>query len=84
MNVIKECHQCVYYPKCDEYPFDESGCNDFKDRSLFTEHTHGYWKGAGLGDYRCSECWDTVSGGNRFKYCPNCGAKMEVINQDDI
>ena len=38
---------------------------------------YGRWKGAGLGDYLCSACWERVSGGNRFKYCPNCGAKMD-------
>lgn len=31
------CADCIYYPKCDEYPFDESGCKDFKDRSCFVE-----------------------------------------------
>ena len=34
------------------------------------------WKGAGMGDYYCSLCQETVSG-NEFKYCPFCGAKMD-------
>lgn len=34
---MRKCEQCLYYPKCDEYPFDESGCKDFKDRSHFIE-----------------------------------------------
>ena len=34
------------------------------------------WKGAGLGDYSCSLCCETYSGGDSFNYCPNCGAKM--------
>lgn len=34
------------------------------------------WKGAGMGDYYCSLCQETVSG-NEFKYCPHCGAKMD-------
>lgn len=38
---------------------------------------HGRWKGAGIGDYRCSECWEVYSGGNEFTYCPTCGAKMK-------
>ena len=42
----------------------------------FVEVKHGRWKGAGLGDYLCSECWEVYSGGNDFNYCPNCGAKM--------
>lgn len=41
------------------------------------EGKYGRWKGAGLGDYLCSECWEVYSGGNEFKYCPNCGAKMD-------
>lgn len=36
---------------------------------------HGRWKGAGMGDYRCSLCDETVSG-NYYNYCPYCGAKM--------
>jgi len=32
--------------------------------------------------FYCSECgentWDTVMGKPRWKFCPNCGAKMEV------
>ena len=34
---MSKCEQCIYYPKCDEYPFDESGCKDFKDRNNFVE-----------------------------------------------
>ncbi len=33
------------------------------------------WKGAGMGDYYCSLCCETVSG-NRLRYCPGCGAQM--------
>lgn len=36
----------------------------------------GRWKGAGMGDYRCSICDETVSG-NSYKYCPYCGARMD-------
>lgn len=35
------------------------------------------WKGAGMGAYYCSLCQEEYSGGNRFHYCPNCGAKMD-------
>ena len=42
------------------------------------EQKRGYWKGAGMGDYLCSSCWEVYSGGNRFNYCPNCGAKMDT------
>lgn len=39
---------------------------------------HGRWKGAGMGDYMCSLCATVVSG-NRYHYCPNCGAKMDEV-----
>lgn len=28
---MSKCEQCLYYPHCAEYPFDESGCDCFKD-----------------------------------------------------
>lgn len=37
----------------------------------------GRWKGNGMGDYRCSECWSVYSGGDEFEYCPHCGAYMK-------
>jgi len=33
------------------------------------------WKGAGMGDYYCSLCCETVSG-NRERRCPKCNALM--------
>lgn len=36
-KAMAACKDCIYFPKCDEYPFDESGCKDFKDRSRFVE-----------------------------------------------
>ena len=41
-----------------------------------SEKRKARWKGAGLGDYYCSLCNETYSGGDTFKYCPNCGAQM--------
>ena len=34
---MSKCEGCLYWPKCEEYPFDESGCDDYKDRSRFVE-----------------------------------------------
>lgn len=42
---------------------------------------HGRWKAAGMGDYMCSLCAEVVSG-NRYHYCPNCGARMDLIGED--
>ena len=42
------------------------------------EVVHGRWIDAReyCGDYMCSNC-DALYGTNKFKYCPNCGAKMD-------
>lgn len=31
------CDECIYWPKCGEFPFDESGCDDFKHKTNFPE-----------------------------------------------
>lgn len=42
---------------------------------------HAHWKGkplAGFTTVRCSACNSCFSGNSgRWKYCPNCGAKMD-------
>ena len=67
-------------------PYDRygKGFNDCLDQVLdaveekdLVELRYGRWKGAGMGDYLCSECWEVYSGGDKFTYCPNCGAKMD-------
>ena len=45
-------------------------------QALKSEPRHGRWKGAGMGDYMCSLCAMVVSG-NRYHYCPYCGARMQ-------
>lgn len=45
-----------------------------------------YWEKYSIGKgiyYRCSECLYNLSyTDNKTNYCPNCGAKMEVKNND--
>ena len=43
------------------------------------EVVHGRWIDAReyCGDYLCSNC-DALYGTNKFNYCPNCGAKMDM------
>ena len=43
------------------------------------EVVHGRWIDAReyCGDYMCSNC-DALYGTNKFNYCPNCGAKMDL------
>ena len=36
------------------------------------------WKGAGMGDYECTNCWEVVSGGDKYNFCPWCGAYMKA------
>lgn len=38
------------------------------------------WKGEGMGDCRCSLCG--VVGKGWMNFCFNCGAKMEVVNDE--
>ena len=72
--MAKDCTKCIHNAVCKTAESCDgcvSGCKHFK------EEKRGRWKGAGLGDYLCSECWEQISGGDRFNYCPNCGAKMD-------
>lgn len=42
---------------------------------------HCDWIQTEYGDYRCSACnieWFLDDGAPEIKYCPNCGAKLEV------
>lgn len=47
------------------------------------EVERGKWEDDGYGWVRCSICRGAIAvarGGNRFNYCPNCGARM--VNDD--
>lgn len=39
---------------------------------------HGHWKPLGKYDRECSCCYGIVDVTN-FRYCPNCGAKMDEV-----
>lgn len=76
------CNDCIHNPACLEYGniLDPLGggviCDSFQSKKDFVKVKQAHWKGAGMGDYYCSLCLETVSG-NNFKYCPYCGAKMD-------
>lgn len=31
---MAKCEKCIYFPKCGECPFDESGCKDFVAKDI--------------------------------------------------
>lgn len=42
--------------------------------------SHGKWVGkpiAGYCNIRCSECGEIYYNNGKWKYCPNCGARMD-------
>ncbi len=55
-----------------------------RDDVSVVEGRHGYWIGKPLAGYctvRCSYCRVSFEGNSgRWKYCPNCGAKMDGVN----
>ena len=66
----------------------EFGCRNFISRADVQEIKHGEWKSFHskdtlYGAYYCSACGHgqdigmVVSLTTEFKYCPNCGAKMD-------
>ena len=70
---MRKCEQCLYYPKCDECPFDESGCDHFKDRSLFVE----------LPCRIGSDLW-WISSETHTVECIKGGVKGFVVKDDNI
>lgn len=59
------------YKYCNAYIYAFRAIN-----ACYRKQREARWKGAGLGDYYCSICNATYSGGNEYNFCPNCGAKM--------
>ena len=68
---------------CEECSYDDRfNCKLLYEAELlykvgYRKQKEGRWKGAGMGDYYCSLCNTTYSGGDEYNYCPNCGAKMK-------
>ena len=44
---------------------------------------HGRWVFGGDGCVICSRCNEEESNDNHRNYCPNCGAKMNNINEEN-
>lgn len=47
------------------------------------ENDHARWKGQGFGYYMCSLCNSVYGYSNKFKFCPNCGAIMDIDDEDE-
>ena len=62
------CTKCIHFEDCDTKE-NREGCYLGE-----TERT-ARWKGAGMGDYYCSLCCETVSGDRELR-CPKCNALM--------
>lgn len=79
------CQNCVHYPVCravDNQPCDE--CNQYAPPVR-----HGRW----IEDHdylKCPECsvmvkWDfTFFDIGDWNYCPNCGAKMDLEDENHV
>ena len=81
------------------YELWEQGWNDALDTVINEAPTvdaepvrHGYWTNisisvTGNSSAECSLCGtvvhDTFADVNRINYCPNCGAKMDDVEEDD-
>ena len=61
-------------------------CKGNHDCGSCNETKHSRWKVDFVEDYifKCSNCgYETDMTAIGFKYCPNCGAKMELEEQDN-
>lgn len=75
------CEKCLHREVCDQSSrqiwsrvMKEEECSDFIDESKYVEVVHGEWiEGKSL--EKCSICGK--KGFPDWRYCPNCGAKMD-------
>lgn len=58
---------------------DAADCIRYMDAADVAPVRHGRWIDVReyCGDYMCSNC-ETLYSTNKFNYCPNCGAKMDL------
>ena len=86
------CKDCVHYEVCkddvelyhDSYDClevdgVEKHCEYFKPKSRFVEVKHGEWhKVRELAPRYVCSCCNHLNNNMGYKYCPNCGAKMDL------
>ena len=84
-NALEELENldCVYDPVRDGCAWyraaDVWACIEREPTVDAVEVVHGRWVKNGWNDYSCSACRGQFIGHGAFgwKYCPNCGAKMD-------
>lgn len=64
---MPKCHSCRYWPKCEEFPWDESGCSDFE--LLVRCQNCGCWHRHKSGDTSCGVCDKYAVSKNENGYC---------------
>ena len=56
---------------------------DLEEQDRLIEQKHGQWKSVDFNKIMCSECnhiWNIMNNEvENFKYCPNCGVKMDKV-----
>lgn len=80
---MAKCTECVHHELCymiEHYDRDENEdieCKRFKDNNEFVQVKHGMWIKDG-NKRTCPHCgMYYYSNGNDWKYCCDCGAKMD-------
>lgn len=83
------CKDCIHSGLCykendhDNFP---DRCGDFISDKVLEERAKGEWRTRKQGDCpitdTCTNCqYEMKWYKNKYKYCPECGAKMEVNNE---
>ena len=84
------CNNCLHNDICNIDGYIDAGeCGFFKNKADFVEVKHGEWIRPTIihgitiaGLLHCSVCGEVPC--NKGKYCPNCGAKMDEKNDNDL
>ena len=80
------CKDCSHYPVCEDKLFgsNHKNCRHFQNKADVVEVRHGVWLPPSTVAFTqvCSCCEDYVfldkfGQAQEYKYCPNCGAKMD-------
>lgn len=69
--------------KCYEVFEELEHYRHLEEQGRLIEQKHGQWKSVDFNKIMCSECnhiWNIMNNEvENFKYCPNCGVKMDKV-----